>query len=55
VDRALEHAAGELADGLADGEEREIPVGLEQVRRATIALTRTIAATAGDPMRVPRR
>jgi hypothetical protein len=53
VDRALEHAAGELADGLADGEECEIPVGLEQVRRATIALTRAIAATAGDPMRVP--
>jgi hypothetical protein len=53
VDRALEHAAGELADGLADGEEREIPVGLEQVRRATIALTRAIAATASDPMRVP--
>jgi hypothetical protein len=53
VDRALEHAAGELADGLTDAEEREIPVGLEQVRRATIALTRAIAATAGDPMRVP--
>ena len=53
VDRALEHAAGELADGLTDGEEREIPVGLEQVRRATIALTRAIAATASDPMRVP--
>jgi hypothetical protein len=31
VDRALEHAAGELADGLADGEEREIRVHESEV------------------------
>jgi hypothetical protein len=49
VDRALEQAGAWLACEV----EAEVPVLLDQARRAAIALTRATAATADDRMLVP--
>jgi hypothetical protein len=49
VDRALERAAARLAREV----EPDVPVLLDQARRAAIALTRATAATADDRMLLP--
>jgi hypothetical protein len=54
VDRVIEHAGRELDDVALD-DEAPVPIVIEQVRRATIALTRATAATADDPMLVPEQ
>jgi hypothetical protein len=54
VDRVIEHAGRELDDVALD-DDAPVPIVIEQVRRATIALTRATAATADDPMLVPEQ
>jgi len=49
VERSLERARAQLSGDL-EGDERPLVV---QARRCAIALTRAIAATAGEPMLVP--
>ena len=49
VERAVERARGQLSGGLAR-EERPV---VDQARRCSIALTRAIAATAGEAMLAP--
>lgn len=52
IGRALERAGREL-DQQAQAGDGDIPFSVEQVRLATVALTRATAATATDPMLVP--
>ncbi len=49
IERALERAHGRLCGDLECGERRLV----DEARRCAIALTRAIAATAGEPMLVP--
>ena len=60
IDHALLVAGAALdredgADDEEDFAEERAPVGVAEVRSATVALTRTAAATAGDRMLVPEQ